>query len=378
MKLLITDIHHGNGGGHVTYVLNLIRGLRGDHDITVAAPPSGRLMQRVREMDGVRAVPTLYTSRPFVLVREVAALRRFLTKERFDVVHVNGSADHRHVMLATLGMESRPRIVWTKHNTNRLTSVGHRLRAKLGTDAAIGVSEYVGGMLKDSPYVYRPIHVVRNGVDLEHWRSVSATEKQNLRNALFGPLPTGTLVLGSSGGTDRNKGWHLLVEAAARLPAQLRERLRLVVAGDPPSAELRETVERSGMSAQVCFPGLVSDVKSVLGACDAGFVVSFKEAASYACYEAMAMGLPTLVSDAEALPENIRDGIEGWIVPTGNVDALVPVLQQMLENPEALPQMGMKARSRVESMFCVTQFVHQTQNVYRHVLSMSKGVPALI
>lgn len=378
MKLLITDIHHGNGGGHVTYVLNLIRGLRGDHDITVAAPPSGRLMQRVREMDGVRAVPTFYTSRPFVLVREVAALRRFLTKERFDVVHVNGSADHRHVMLATLGMESRPRIVWTKHNTNRLTSVGHRLRAKLGTDAAIGVSEYVGGMLKDSPYVYRPIHVVRNGVDLEHWRSVSATEKQNLRNALFGPLPTGTLVLGSSGGTDRNKGWHLLVEAAARLPAQLRERLRLVVAGDPPSAELRETVERSGMSAQVCFPGLVSDVKSVLGACDAGFVLSFKEAASYACYEAMAMGLPTLVSDAEALPENIRDGVEGWIVPTGNVDALVPVLQQMLENPEALPQMGMKARSRVESMFCVTQFVHQTQNVYRHVLSMSKGVPALI
>lgn len=378
MKLLITDIHHGNGGGHVTYVLNLIRGLRGDHDITVAAPPSGRLMQRVREMDGVRAVPTFYTSRPLVLVREVAALRRFLTKERFDVVHVNGSADHRHVMLATLGMESRPRIVWTKHNTNRLTSVGHRLRAKLGTDAAIGVSEYVGGMLKDSPYVYRPIHVVRNGVDLEHWRSVSATEKQNLRNALFGPLPTGTLVLGSSGGTDRNKGWHLLVEAAARLPAQLRERLRLVVAGDPPSAELRETVERSGMSAQVCFPGLVSDVKSVLGACDAGFVLSFKEAASYACYEAMAMGLPTLVSDAEALPENIRDGVEGWIVPTGNVDALVPVLQQMLENPEALPQMGMKARSRVESMFCVTQFVHQTQNVYRHVLSMSKGVPALI
>lgn len=378
MKLLITDIHHGNGGGHVTYVLNLIRGLRGDHDITVAAPPSGRLMQRVREMDGVRAVPTFYTSRPLVLVREVAALRRFLTKERFDVVHVNGSADHRHVMLATLGMESRPRIVWTKHNTNRLTSVGHRLRAKLGTDAAIGVSEYVGGMLKDSPYVYRPIHVVRNGVDLEHWRSVSATEKQNLRNALFGPLPAGTLVLGSSGGTDRNKGWHLLVEAAARLPAQLRERLRLVVAGDPPSAELRETVERSGMSAQVCFPGLVSDVKSVLGACDAGFVLSFKEAASYACYEAMAMGLPTLVSDAEALPENIRDGVEGWIVPTGNVDALVPVLQQMLENPEALPQMGMKARSRVESMFCVTQFVHQTQNVYRHVLSMSKGVPALI
>src|SRR5690606_30009152 len=246
-----------------------------------------------------RAVPTLYTSRPFVLVREVAALRRFLTKERFDVVHVNGSADHRHVMLATLGMESRPRIVWTKHNTNRLTSVGHRLRAKLGTDAAIGVSEYVGGMLKDSPYVYRPIHVVRNGVDLEHWRSVSATEKQNLRNALFGPLPTGTLVLGSSGGTDRNKGWHLLVEAAARLPAQLRERSRRVAAGAPPSAERREARERAGMPARVRLPGLASDGECALPARGAGVVRPCEEAACHACYGAMAMGRPTLVSDAE-------------------------------------------------------------------------------
>src|SRR5690606_39299442 len=84
-------------------------------------------------------------------------------------------------------------------------------------------------MLKDSPYVYRPIHVVRNGVDLEHWRSVSATEKQNLRNALFGPLPTGTLVLGSSGGTDRNKGWHLLVEARSEEhTSELQSRENLV------------------------------------------------------------------------------------------------------------------------------------------------------
>src|SRR5690606_40519450 len=63
---------------------------------------------------------------------------------------------------------------------------------------------------------------------------VTPAEKAVYRDALFGPLPPDTLVLGSIGGTDHNKGWHLLVQAAGRLPESLRARLRLVIAGDPP------------------------------------------------------------------------------------------------------------------------------------------------
>src|SRR5690606_16719429 len=103
MKILITDIHHGNGGGHVTYVLNLLRGLKDKHEFTLASPPTGRLSKQAKEINGVRVLPGLYTNRVFTLIQEVRELRRFLARERFDVVHVNGSADHRHVMLARLG-----------------------------------------------------------------------------------------------------------------------------------------------------------------------------------------------------------------------------------------------------------------------------------
>src|SRR5690606_10638125 len=104
MKILITDIHHGNGGGHVTYVLSLLKGLKDDIDLTVAAPPTGRLYELASRMQGVRVLPGLYTSRPLKMFAEVRALRRFLKQERFDVVHVNGGADHRHIMLACLGL----------------------------------------------------------------------------------------------------------------------------------------------------------------------------------------------------------------------------------------------------------------------------------
>lgn len=378
MKILLTDIHHGNGGGHVTYILALIAGLRHSCDITVAAPATGRLMQRVAEIPGVRAVPTLYTSRLPAMMREVRALRAFLEAECFDVVHVNASADHRHVMLAALGMKRRPRIIWTKHNTNGVSSVGHRLRAMLATDAVIAVSQYVNAMLCASPYRKLPLHVVRHGVDAEHFQAPSQAARQAYRTAALGELEPGTVVFGSVAGTDFSKGWHILVQALGRLEPALRARARVIVAGDPPPPAMLAMVEAAGMSDQVHFPGLVHDIRPVLGACDVGFVLSFRESASYACYETMAMSLPALVSDAGGLPENVRPGVDGWVVPADSVDALEPVLRDILQQPEVLPQMGAEARGRAMSMFSAARFVQDTGLVYQSMRTVVPEVPAPI
>src|SRR5690606_37009391 len=204
MKILITDIHHGNGGGHVTYVLSLLKGLKSQCDLTVAVPPTGRLYCAAAQT-GVRTLPGLYTSRPLPLLKEVWQLRQFLSQERFDIIHVNGGADHRHVMLASLGMRHRPAIVWTKHNTNPVSSFGHRLRARFGTHASIAVCGYVARLLDSSSYRRRPIRMVRLGINLHHFSPVEPEQKRQFRNQLFGPLDDDVLVLGSTGGTDYSK-----------------------------------------------------------------------------------------------------------------------------------------------------------------------------
>jgi glycosyltransferase involved in cell wall biosynthesis len=377
MKILITDIHHGNGGGHVTYVLSLLKGLKDDIDLTVAAPPTGRLYELASRMQGVRVLPGLYTSRPLTLFAEVRALRKFLKQERFDVVHVNGGADHRHIMLACLGLRHRPAIVWTKHNTNPVSSLGHNLRAKFGTDVSIAVCDYVANILSQSGYRGRPIQVVRNGIDIDYLVPASAAHKQDCRRQLFGQLADDVLVLGSIGGTDYNKGWLVLVEAISRLDPALRRRFRVVVAGDPPSQSMLDKVNALHMSEQVMFPGLVKDVRTVLGACDIGFVLSFREAASYASCETMAMGLPALVSDAGGLPENVRHGQDGWIVPAGDVEALRCLLQQILSGASCLPTMGQSARARVEQVFSTSSFIADTKNVYKQAHTRVRQVAAI-
>lgn len=369
MKLLFTDIHQHNGGGHVTYILGLLDALRHNHQVTLAAPATSRLYRYASQLDGVTVVPGAYTSRILTLTAEVARLRRYLAQQQFDLVHVNASADHRHVMLARLGLSKPPKIVWTKHNLHPLSSFGHKLRARYGTDGAIAVSDFVRQVLLDSPYGKLPLYTIRHGIDLNRFQVANSDEKQRQRLRFLGPLADDVLVLGSTGGTDFDKGWLDLVAAVATLPPADQQRIRLLVAGDLPNDDRRQMIARHGLTENVVFPGLVDDVRDVLAACDAGFVLSHHEALSYACRESLACGLPTLISNAGGLPENLEHGIEGWIVPVRDTQAIADVLKNVLAQPQILPSMGQAARLRSQRLFSMQDFVQNTLDVYQAVLA---------
>lgn len=371
MKILYTNFHHRNGGGHVTYIVNLLKGLSADHQLSVATPGTSRLFAQAGEIDNVTRYDMRFTSRIGPMLSEVRALRRLLLREQFDIVHVNASADHRHVMLACLGLARRPAIVWTKHNDHPVHSFGHGLRARFGTDAVIAVSSFVQNMLQDSAYARLPRYVVRHGVDTNFFKPLSLQQKAQARARLLGHADPQLLVFGSSGGTDYEKGWLDLVAAVASLPQADKQRIRIVVAGDPPKPGYLQRVEQLGMTPYVVFPGLLQDVQSVLGACDVGFVLSYREALSFACRETMALGLPTLVSDAGGLPENVTQGLDGWVVPAGNVQAITQCVRDIMANPGALAAMGVAARAKSEQSFALSDFCRQTVQVYARALEKS-------
>ncbi|ARP82514.1 transferase [Bordetella genomosp. 8] len=364
MKILYTNFHPRNGGGHVTYIMNLARGLGHAHDITVATPGTSRLYRYAGELPGVRAVDIPFRSRAAALFGESAALRRLIRTERYDLIHVNGSTDHRLAMIATLGMR-RPPIVFTKHNDLPLDTVGHRMRARFGTDSVIAVSEFVAGLLRRSPYGRLPIATIRHGIDTDYFAPPSDALRPALREKYFGPTAPGKILLGSSGGTDYDKGWLDLLAGLAQLGPDERQRFRVLVAGDPPNDEKMARVRALGVQDQVVFPGLLDDVRPVLAACDVGFVLSYREALSFACRETMSLGLPALVSNAGGLPENVSDGHDGWIVPARDPRAIAEVLRGMLADPSRVLSMGAAAREKSLREFNLSTFVDATFDVYQ-------------
>src|SRR5690606_36750720 len=186
MKILYTNFHSGPDiGGHTVYVSRLAAGLSGQFRIAVAAPASSALYALATQMPGITAHAQDYPSRFYKLPAALRTLRALLRAERFDVVHVNGSADHRLAILATRLMKDPPRIVFTKHNTIPIARASAALRARFGTHHVIAVCRHVEQRVRASPYGAGAVSVIFNGVDTAHFRpldeAASAMHRRTLR-----------------------------------------------------------------------------------------------------------------------------------------------------------------------------------------------------
>lgn len=366
MKILYTNFHQGDGGGHTTYVMSLARMLRQRAQITVAAPRGSRLLAEADALPGVHSIDLEFKGRPFQQLRALRRLRALLRKEHFDVIHVNGSADHRLCMLATLGMGAkRPFIVYTQHTDRSANSLGVRMRAKWGTNRVICVCGHTFRRMKDSVFRDEDLRVVHNGVDTLQYRPTGIQAGQAARAALLPERVRGRFVIGSNAGTASYKNWLDMVTAVSLLPDPLRDQVVILIAGKEPDDGQRQSVDDLGMTDQVVFTGLLEDVRPFLAALDVGFVLSSRlETISFACREMMAAGKPVIVSKMGGLTENVTDGRDGWVVPPGSVSRVLKVVSDMLKNRSAVVQMGAEARHTALRDFSLAQFVGQTEQVY--------------
>lgn len=363
MKILYTNFHVGCGGGQDTYVRELALAMSRDHEITVATPPGSWLGEQIKRLPRITSVDIDFKPRWYRFWQETLRLRRLIREHRFDVVHVNGSPDHRQVMLAVAGLTVRPEIVFTKHNTYPANSFGNWLRASFGTTRTIAVSDYVRTMLRRESS-YPNIVVIKHGVRSPGSAPLNEEERLRRRSALLGASADDSIVLGSAAGTGAAKGWADLVVALTLLPEATRRRFRVWLAGTEPSIEQRAMVEACGLDAQVLFTGPINHVHHLLAATDVAFVLSYHESLSYACREAMAAGCASLVTKVGGLPENVTPWVDGWIVPPRDPQAIANVLMHIADKPERTRHMGHMARMKGRTEFDFDDFVGATYGVY--------------
>lgn len=370
MKLLFTNFHAGDGGGHTTYLMSLARGLSSRHEVHIAAPPGSRLNREARVLPGVHVLDQPYPNGLGKLPARQRARRQlsaYLVEHRFDVIHVNGSADHRLVIAAVRGLRRRPAIVLTKHNSKPMSGIGNAWRARVGTDGVIAVCDYVYRQVMASAYARCRVATVFNGVDIDRFAPRPADAA--LREAWLAPaVADRPLLIGSNAGTAGYKGWMDLVEALASLEPVWRDRLRVVLAGGLPGPEVRQRIDALGVASQIHFAGRLDDVRPLVATLDAGFVLSWDvETISFACREMMAMEKPVLVSDYAGLPENIRQGEDGWVVPARDRGAIADALRGLVETRDRLPAMGFAARAHAEAEFGLERFIDATEAFYREL-----------
>ena len=162
------------------------------------------------------------------------------------------------------------------------------------------------------------------------------------------------------------KGQHILIDAIERLAQEGRQvRLRLVGSG-PDETSLREHAAGSTACEFIVFEGAINQdrIRDFYAAADAFCLPSFAEGLPVVLIEAMAMELPCVTTCIAGIPELIRDGVDGFLVPPSDLDALVSALARLMDDAELREQIGKSGRARVVENYDLRRSVERLATIF--------------
>ena len=151
---------------------------------------------------------------------------------------------------------------------------------------------------------------------------------------------------------------HATLIRAFRRVADARSDVDLLLVGDGPlRPALEQQVAEFGLGDRVLMPGVRSDVPAWLQASDVFVLCSVSEAASITLLEAMACGLPSVVSAVGGNPELVRKDIDGFHVARGDDEGFARAILRLLEDDDLRQAMGAEAAARVRRDFRMSSTV---------------------
>ncbi len=164
------------------------------------------------------------------------------------------------------------------------------------------------------------------------------------------------------------KAFDVLLTACARACREAPE-LTLRLFGGGSVERWRLFAEVEGCGSAVEFAGRTDDLPREFRA--VGFLVlpSRTEGLSNVLLEAMASGLPAVVSDIPGNTAAVRDGVEGLVVPVGDADALARAMVRLIRDSDLRVRLGQAARQRAEEVFSIDRVAEQLEQAYRAALS---------
>ena len=157
------------------------------------------------------------------------------------------------------------------------------------------------------------------------------------------------------------------VEAVRELPD-----IRLILLGDGSQREMiHEIIASSGVSDKVYFGGLIDqkNLPEYYQTADLYLSASYSDGASVSLMEALASGLPTLVSDIPCNQEWIKEGENGWLFKVGDVEDLKRKISRIYDKREKLSEMRKQSRLTAENKADWLLNFQKLLQAYQKVLS---------
>jgi glycosyltransferase involved in cell wall biosynthesis len=354
-----TGMHLYGGAQQVAY---LLAGLAGQGIDNVLVCPPGAAIGQHFAGSRVKVIETPCAGD--LDLGFLLRLRRVLREERPDLVHLHSrrGADVLGGIAARLA--GVPAILSRRVDnpeSRLVAALKYRLYARV-----VCISQGIADVLLSEGVPADKVVVVRSAVDAAPW---TKPEPREAFCREFGVRPDAP-ILGVVAQLIERKGHHFLFEALAGLKDQ--QDFSLVVFGQGPRREaLEQQAHDLGLADRIRFAGFRKDLPRWLGGLDLLVHPALMEGLGVSLLQASAAGVPIIASRAGGMPEAVRDGVNGALVPPGNVAALVVTLERLLSNASLRKEMGLRGSRLVASEFSVRTMALGNLRIYLGLASRS-------
>lgn len=381
MRIALVTHHAHRHGGVPQYVAALAEALALNHEVTIFSSSFEDLEdtrirhRKVRSLGG----SSLIRVATFSVVGSLLLLLSRLGKaRRFDIVHAH---NYDCVALAdVLTFHYRVREAW--EGMRGQMTVGERIRwqgwtvhEKLAVRQSRGKSLIVLSermkreFLSHYGRVGDRLSVIPSGVDSTRYTPANVPLYRDEIRRQHGVAEASAVLLFVGGYWER-KGVAQAIKALARLRSS---DVALMIVGRGNTPDYRELARREGVEKRVVFTGPTEQTWKYYAASDVFLLPTLYEPFGLCILEAMAAGLPVLVSREAGAAELVRDGTDALLLEdAGDVDEIAAKLEVLLEDAGLRRRLGQEARLTA-LQYTWPLVAQRTVEVYQRILGQPSG-----
>ncbi len=291
-------------------------------------------------------------------------LRRFLKQQKIRIVQTFFESSDIWAGFVTRAA-SDAKLIWSRRDMGILRTGKHHAAYRLMSGMphrVFAVSEQVRQhCIQVDGIDASRVETIYNGLDLADWSTVSPSVKA-----------PGEFLVTTVGNIRRVKGHDIFIKAAASIVPQF-PRVSFSIAGDilEPGyfQELQALIRDLNLSDRFHFAGGVTNLREHLSPADIFVLPSRSEGFSNAIVEAMAASLPVVATDVGGNAEAVKDGVNGFIVPSEDTAALAAAIVRLLADPSKAKEMGAAGKKLAAEKFTTDAMMHLVTLAYAKVLA---------
>ena len=308
------------------------------------------------------------------LVREINPLKdwlayleikKLLKETQPDILHLNSSK--AGVLGALAGRRIKiPKIIYTVHGfvfnepmpswKKKFYLWAEKFSAS-AKDKFICVSEF-----DRQTGIKNKIAPAQNFITIHHGlNQFKLLEKNQARESL--KLPKDKIVVGTIANFYPAKGLIYLIQAAKIVTEKFPEIIFRIIGFGQLEKKLRAEIASLNLEKNILLGGKAG-AASYLKAFDLFVLSSVKEGFPFAILEAMSAGLPIVATQVGGVPEMIKDGLNGLVVPPAEPPKLAEAIIRLLANKNLAQQLGQQAAIDVKNNFSLEKMVRETEKIY--------------